>query len=285
MSKKISQLTQVSSLAGTELLPVVQSGSTKSATVQQISGANSNYYTHIYAGQQLATDTKAYDISGAGNDGTFGANLSAKNAWVDNEFLVTINPFTAFTDSVVRLPNINFDYNAGEIIIGMWIGRITPEGSAVEFLGDGGFSVSFPGWSVRVTTTGKVQLKLADGTNTYFSGTTTATAFDGTVHSVGFVINGVGKNAYIWVDEVLDVNGTALNSGNPIDTRNSNTVNIGSSLPASAASTTGIATQTNLLALLRLSAGKSMPSTAALTSMFQALRRNPEKLVKASVFE
>lgn len=285
MAKKISQLPAASSLTGAELVPIVQGGVNCSATVQQISGANSNYYTHIYAGQQLSTDTKAYDISGIGNDGTFGANLSVANAWTNAGYVSTVDPAGGATDSVIRMPNMNLDYNAGEILIGWWLGIITPEGAAVEFMGDGGFSTTYPGWGMRVSTTGKAQLKLADATNTYFSGTTTATAFAAaTVGSVGFAINGVGKNASIWVNEVLDVNATSLNSGNAIDTRNSNTVNMGTTLPNSAASTTGIATRTRALVLIRLPAGSSMPSSATLTSTFQALRRNPSKLVLDSVF-
>ena len=200
----------------------------------------------------------------------------------------TIDPAGGATDSVLRFPNMNLDYNAGEKLVGLWIGKITPEGAAVEFMGDGGFSTTYPGWGIRVSTLGKAQLKLADATTTYFGGTSTSTVFDGNLHSLGFTINGQDRNACLYVDEVLDATYAggplALNSGNPIDTRNANTVNLGTTLPNSAASTVGIATQTRCLVLLRLPANVAMPSTGVMTTLFKQIRSNPGKLITRGAF-
>ena len=84
---------------------------------------NINYFFHGYAGDQLSTDTKFYDKSGAGNDGSLGANLSVGNAWANPGFISTINPVGGSTDSVIRLPNLNFDYNAGEKQAMYWLGK------------------------------------------------------------------------------------------------------------------------------------------------------------------
>jgi hypothetical protein len=104
----------------------------------------------------------------------------------------------------------------------------------------------------------------------------------------GFTINGQDKTACLYTDEALDATYSGgpltLNSGNPIDTRNANTVNIGTTLPASAASTTGIIVQTRALALVRLPAGHAMPSTGTLINVFKQLRANPGKPVLKSAF-
>lgn len=246
------------------------------------STASPYYFFHGEAAGDVG-ESKFNDISGKLNDGVFGANLSIANAWTNAGYVSTVDPAGGATNSVIRIPAVNLDYNAGESLFGIWIGIITPEGSNVEFMGDGGFSTTYPGWGVRVTTAGKAQLKLADATNTYFSGTTTATAFAAaTLGSCGFLINGTAKTASIWVNEVLDVNATSLNSGNAIDTRTTNTVNIGTTLPAAAASTTGIATQTRALALLRFGAGVAVPSLATLTALQVDFRNDPTKRISAA---
>lgn len=244
-----------------------------------------SYFFHGYAGGQVADDTKFYDISGAGNDGTFGADLAAP--WANAGYVSTEDPTGGATNKTIRLPNFNLDYTAGEKLIGWWLGKITPEGSAVEFIGDGGFNTTYPGWSIRVSTGGKAQFKLADGSNTYFSGSSSATAFDGNLHSLGFVVDGAGRKGYIWVDDALDSNfssGSQFNSGNAIDTRNANTVNLGTSLPEAAASTTGIVTINRALVLCKLPAATALPAIPTITSVFQALRRDPSKRILASAF-
>lgn len=246
------------------------------------------YHFHGYADDQITGDSKFFDRTALGNHGVRGANLTEAQMFANAGYMSTIDPIGGATDSVIRLPNINLDYNSGEKIILWWLGKITPEGAAVEFMGDGGFSTSYAGWSIRVSTTGKMQLKLADATSTYFSGTSTSTAFDGSLHSIGVTLDGAARKACVWVDETLDAlnpaGPIALNGGNPIDTRNSNTFNIGTNLPASAGSTSGIATQTRGLHILRLSTTDVMPSHAVLTNVFKQLRVNPSKPILGGAF-
>lgn len=103
---------------------------------------NVKYFAHLFAGNQIVGDPKLYDISGAGNDGTFGANLSNANAWTNAGYATTINPTGGATDSVIRMPSFNFDYNGGEKFIMWWLGKCTPEGASASLLGDG-FSATF----------------------------------------------------------------------------------------------------------------------------------------------
>lgn len=248
---------------------------------------HARYHFCASAIDQIAGDSKMFDRSSLLNHGIRGANLTDAQLFATAGYFSTINPVGGSTDSVIRIPNMNLHYNGNEKLIGYFLGKITPEGASVEFMGDGGFSVSYPGWSIRVSTTGKAQFKLSDGTNTYFSASTSATVFDGNLHSLGFAINSVTKLAYMWVDEVLDSNftsGSLLNSGNAIDTRNANTVNLGTSLPNAAASTEGIIVQDRALHLLRLGANDPFPAVATLTSVFQQLRADPGKPILWNAF-
>ncbi len=287
MAKKISQLTAATSLSGSELIPVVQSGTTKSATMQQIAGVNSSYYFHGYAGAQIVGDPKFYDISGAGNDGSFGAHLSNANAWANAGYVSTVNPTGGSTDSVIRMPALNFDYNAGEKIIMWWLGKCTPEGSSVSLLGDG-FNATYPGMRIRCNTAGTLQIIAVDTSGSGFSSTPSEVPFDGNLHSFAVVLDGQAKKFGIWVDETYaaSLGGayTTFDGGNARDTRTSNTFNIGTSVPAVAGSTEGVACQTRAFVLLKLPAAKTIPSIATLTPVFQALRRNPAKRILASVF-
>jgi hypothetical protein len=242
---------------------------------------NTSYLFHGFAPNQ-ADDTMFRDISGNGNDGAFGADLVAP--WANAGYVSTEEPAGGDTDESIRIPAVNLHYDGGESLLVWWLGKITPEGSNVEFMGDGGFSNSYPGWSIRVSTTGKAQLKIGNASAQYFSGASTATAFDGTLKSVGLLINGTAKTASIWVEDALDVSASSLNSGASIDTRTTNTVNIGTSVPASAASTVGIVTQTRACAILKFGVGQPLPTSGQITTAFQALRRNPSRPLLKTAF-
>ncbi len=243
---------------------------------------NTSYFFHGFAPNQ-ADDTKFRDISGNGNDGAFGANLAAP--WANAGYVSTEDPAGGSTDESIRIPAVNLDYNAGESLLVWWLGKVTPEGADVEFLGDGGVTTTYPGVGVRVKTTGKAQLKLCDSVSaSYFSGTSTASAFDGTLHSMGFLVNGTAKTGSIWIDDVLDVNASSMNSGNAIDTRTANTFNIGTVVPASAASTVGIVTQTRALVILKFGVGQPLPTSGQIANAFAALRRNPSRPLLKTAF-
>lgn len=245
------------------------------------------YHFHGYAGDQITGDSKFFDRTALGNHGVRGANLSEAQMFANAGYMSTIDPVGGATDSVIRLPNLNFDFLGGEKMIAYWLGKVTPEGTDQPVFGDGG-SATYPGFRAICKTTGKLQIALYDSdSDTAFSGTTVNTVFDGTLHSFAFVFDGQAKKYGFWTDEIYDTGlggvYATLTSGS-IDCRNSNTLNIGQASPASAASTFGIATQTRALAILRLSATDAVPSIATLTNVFKQLRANPSKPILGGAF-
>lgn len=249
--------------------------------------AHSAYFHHSFAGNQTSADSALYDISGNIADGLPGADLAAMWDVVDDTlFAVTADPDTGVTDSVIRLPNLNPDYNGGEKIIGWWLGHVTAEVAAAEMMGDG-TATSGPGIAVRINTNGTHQLVLSDGTTTTFSGSASVAVADGELRSLAFAINGEDKTYCLWTDDVPFSNVAtyqSLASGVERDTRNANTWNIGCARPKSAASTAGIVTQTRALVMCRLGADDEMPSVARLTQIFKALRRAPGHLIRSDAF-
>lgn len=195
---------------------------------------------------------------------------------------------TTGTDSSLRLPSLNFDYSGGEKLLVWWLGKVATPASTVQVMGDGS-SATYPGLNVRATSTGKWQLNLIDATNSIFSNTTTGTAFDGALHSFGFMVDGSAKQYGAWTDGVYDANlGGAyatLGGGTVVDTRTSNTFNLGTSLPAIALSTTGTIVQTRALAILRMPATAITPTIPTVTLLFQQLCANPGVLITNSAFD
>lgn len=256
--------------------------------VSLVDGAGNTYpltvsqycHYHGFAGQQIAGDPVFYDLAGT-NHGVFGANLSNANAWATAGYVSTIDPTGGATDSVIRIPSLNFDYAGGEKLVVWWLGYGTPEGSDVAMLGDGSATTTAKGVRLRMKTTGKYDLSLFGATQG-FSGDSNGIVFDGTLHSLGFVFDGAAKTHGLWSDDVYHPSmGSVLqtfSSATAFDTTNSNTFNIGSPFPASAASTTGAAIKTRALAIYRLPASAPAPTVAQVTALFKALRANPGKL-------
>ena len=241
-------------------------------------------YFHGFAGQQIVGDPKFYDLAGS-NHGVFGANLSNANAWATAGYVSTIDPTGGATDSVIRIPALNFDYAGGEKLIVWWLGYATPEGSDVAMLGDGSATTTAKGVRLRMKTTGKYDLSLFGATQG-FSGDSDGAVFDGTLHSLGFAFDGAAKTHGLWSDDVYHPSmGSVLqtfSSSTAFDTTNSNTFNIGSPFPASASSTTGAATKTRAMCIYRLPANETMLTVAEITALFQQLRANPSKLALAT---
>lgn len=250
-------------------------------------GPHPRYHFHGYAGDQIVGDGKFFDRTALGNHGVRGANLSDAQMFANAGYVTTIDPAGGATDSVIRLPNLNFYHLGGEKLILFWKGKATPEGTDQAFIADGG-SATYPGFRMICKSSGSLQVALYDslgGSN--FTGTTSATPFDGTLRSVGMMIDGTAKKWCAWVDGTIDamfsgVYGNFALGGT--DTRNANTVNIGQGAPASAASTNGMATQTRALHILRLSAADTMPPVATMSAIMAQLHANPSKPILGSAF-
>lgn len=245
------------------------------------------YHFHGFAGNQIAGDSKFFDLSG-GNHGVRGANLSDAQMFASPGYVSTLDPIAGATDSTIHIPAINFDYDRGEKLIIWWFGSASPEAADVPFLGDGyGTAEGQHGFRVRIKTNGKFDMALWGATQG-FSGTSSGTPFDGTSHSMALCIDGQSQKWGAWTDEVYEPSfGSELwpfNPGKSFDTKSSNTLNIGSSYPASANNAAGIAVKTRALVILRLPSAAAMPPPATLTAVFEQLRANAGKLIVASAF-
>lgn len=245
------------------------------------------YHFHGFAGNQFAGDSKFFDLTGI-NHGIRGANLSDAQMFADSGYVSTVDPAPGATDSAIRIPAINFDYAGGEKLIVWWLGAGIPEGADVPVMGDGyGTGSVQHGWRLRMKADGKFDLALW-GDIQENSGPSHTVVFDAALHSLAFAFDGTARAHGMWVDEIHHASfGSSLASfggGAVIDTRSSNTVNVGASRPASASTTDGAAIKTRALVLIRLPAAYSMPSVATLSMLFGQLRANPAKLILASAF-
>lgn len=242
------------------------------------------YHFHGYAGGQVAGDGKFFDLSGI-NHGIRGTNLSDAQMFTTAGYVSTVDPASGLTDSVIRIPSINFDYNSGEKLIVYWLGKVTAEASQQHIIGDG-YSTSVRGWGITSTSAGKLQV-IMSGASQGYSGTSSTTLFDGALHSFGVIMDGENRQYSVWSDDALDanfVNGyLSFNSGNDYDVASTSTVNIGAASP-SPGGTSGIATATRALVIMRLPASYAAPAISDLTDAFKQLRTNPGKLILASAF-
>jgi hypothetical protein len=242
------------------------------------------YHFHGYAGGQLPDDDKFNDMTGL-NNAFRGANLSVSQLWTTNAgYASTIDPVSGTSDSVLRIPNLNYDYAGGEKLIIWWLGKVVAEGATARMMGDG-YGTTAGQWGIRVHlgADGKIQFVINDAAELYSS--IPSVSISGRLASFAIALDGQGKRFGMWIDEAYMLSeGTYTSFGaSAIDTRNSNTFNIGTSFAAGAGSS-GIATATRALAILRLPTSYTMPSVGALTSVFQQLRSNPGKLILSGAF-
>jgi hypothetical protein len=220
------------------------------------------------------------------NNAFRGANLSVIDLWTKNAgYASTVDPASGATDSALRIPNLNFDYAGGEKLIIWWLGKVTAEASANRIMGDGyGTTAGQYGIRITLSTAGIIAFVLGDAADVFSSNA--HKSISGRLASFALAIDGSTKKQGIWVDEEYSLTEGAYSSlgATAVDTRNSNTFNIGTSFPASASSTAGISMATRALVILRLPTTYAMPSVGTLTSVFQQLRSNPGKLILAGAF-
>lgn len=242
------------------------------------------YCFHGFAGNQVPGDPRFFDIS-SGNHGVFGGNLSIAAAWANAGYVSTVDPASGATDSVIRIPAVNFDYSGGEKLIVWWLGAATPEGSDVTLMGDGSSTTAGnQGVRIRMNASGKMSLVLYGQGNSGFSGTTSVVPFDGTIHSFAVVFDGAKKKYGFWVDDVIDPaipnEYAPFNTGTDVDTKTTNTWNVGAASRAPGG-TEGSAVKTRALVILRLPQSVDLPMVSELTPMFKALRANPSGRISA----
>ncbi len=250
--------------------------------------ANVGYFFHGFAGTQVIGDPKFYDISGSNNHGEFGGNLSNAAAWAVDGHVSTVNPIGGATDSVIRMPGLNLDYVGGEKFFMWWLGKVTAEGSAQTFLGDG-ISATYPGFRCRINSNQTAQLVLTSAANVSVFSENSEIMGDGNQHSFACVVDGANRSYGMWMDEIFEHSlfdryvpfGAAVGATGPaIDTRNNTTFNIGTTAPRIAASADGIASQTRALAIVRFGAHEEVPGVPFMTEICKALRYAPGRLIQ-----
>lgn len=248
------------------------------------------YHFHGFAPNQINSDLKFYDYSGALNDGTFQAQLTAANAWANAGFLTQADPSGVGNLWLVALPALTFDYLAGDSLFIFWRGMATPEGGNSPLMGNTS-GTSANGIRVVVSSAGKLQVNAyqASGALSRFGGTSTATVFEAaTAHSFALAIDGVtGKHCY-WADGVRDAAYSSgfltFGSGGIIDTASSTTLKLGGDGATSGSVQLGVACRTQSLVILEGRNGLGTPAVADLDLLVANLHRNPQKLVLASAW-
>ena len=240
-----------------------------------------HYFCHCFAGNHWSGDSRLHD-GAAGNHFVPGAHLPLASLWGTPGVASTLTPVTGALNSVLRAPALNYDYMGGEKLILWWYGQCAPHASLDRsFLGDGN-STSIPGVRIRCKVNGKFDVSMADATVARFSAEHPQVVFDGTPHSVAFAIDGTTKTYAMWADEVLystaAPNYMDFVGKQAVDPRTTATFNVGSA--RSTGHTDGIAVQTRALAIMRLPATATMPTTTALTALFTQMRAAPHKLIR-----
>lgn len=288
MGIEIDLMTDGAPAQSSDNLAASRSGSPVRLTPDDIGDrvlANAAYHFAGFAGDQIAGDGKFFDRSGMGNHGVRGADLSDANMFANAGYVSTVNPTGGATDSVIRMPNLNFDYAGGEKLLLWWLGLATPEGSDARILGDGRTATSRPGISIRAKSTGKIDAWMygAGGTSGA-TGISTSTVFDSTLHSFAFWFDGENKQYGVWVDEAVDIAIGSFDVGTVHDTTNANTFNIGTSDPVTGVTHDGIACQTRAFHMLRLSSTDTALTQGEITNLLAQLRANPGAAVLGRAF-
>jgi len=239
------------------------------------------YFCHLNAATLTADDGTWYDASGAGNNASRGANLSIAQMAAVGGYATVVAPVTGTLDSVLHLPSLNFDFNAGEALLIYWRGKMAAPAAQVNLMGDSESNFR-NGFKLRIATSGKVDLAMysATGPTNLFGPAGTANLADGAAHDFAVLIDGSAKTLNRWEDGVL-VGTTAAFGASGCDTTNTNDFMLGAGykVPTNA---TGIAASTRCMAMLRWGAAWTKPTAAQVTTAVQRLRSNPSRLLTAS---
>lgn len=241
--------------------------------------AHPNYLFHGCARLQTNIDPTFGNLMG-GSDASFAASLPRADAWasVASGFVATLN----VANGNIAVPAPNFDYNAGEKLLVVWVGQMTPEGADTGIMGTSGAS-SLKGIRIRAKTTGEMNFVLYDsvGPVSLFSNTTSYDAAGrcfvaSEAHSFAVLIDGAARSHTMWVDEAINRAAASLGAGADCDTLTSSPWNIG-------CTTTGgtdcAVVNTSVFALFKWTAAQAAPAAADITEVLKQIRKNPTRLV------
>lgn len=245
------------------------------------------YVCHFYAPLACDSDTKARDISGALNDGSFQANLSAATAWATAGFLTQPNPSVSGELSLVQFPAVSWDWSAGDCLFIFWMGRGTPEGSDAPMFGDSAGAGLRSGFKLMVTPGGNVKSMVYQNPSTSVYGPVSSAAVvsSSVTHSFAICVVSDGGMCY-WSDGVRNaghVAGYLKPSGAPVSTINAAPVYLGGDGYAPGGVQNGMALQTRALVVLK-GRRNNIPTVESMDVLVAALHRNPQALVSADAW-
>ena len=241
---------------------------------------SNDYWMHLSSINLFDGQSVVDDLSNSINHLTAGADLSSTQLNANEGFVSTVNPAGGAEDSVLRGAPLQFDYVGGESLVVMWKGEITPEASNQVFLGDT-HSSGVQGVAFRVNTNGTCSFFIGNSAGSSFSGGSVGSPFDGTIHSFGFVLDGKART-YLWyIDGVQQTQErNSFSSGTVRDSKSIATFNLGTGASKAVGGTTGIATKTKNLAVLRT---YSTIDYAAITQKMEAFDLDSTNLIQGDL--
>lgn len=255
------------------------------AYLQAQTNRSYNFF-HGYAENQLLGDQVFFDISGNNNHAVPGANINkgagAGQLFGNAGYLTTATPAGGAADTSLRAPNLNFNYLGGEKIFVILQANMATPAANTNILGDGyGTSSTQRGIAVASTTLGKAYIAVYGATAKVGNGST-ATVFDGTLHTFAFYLDGSTRQYGQWVDGNYDAAFAGeykpFYQSDTLDTINSNTFNMGATSPAPGSTSQpvgGNAIKLRTVSIYRFPASYPQPSVATLTTAVNAIMANP----------
>jgi len=245
------------------------------------------YFTHLFAGNQLADDDKVYDISGAQGHATRETDLSVSELWTTLAgYASTLDSSAVDGSRLTRLalPALNWDWMGGESLFIWWLGKCTKEGSSTNLMGNCRGAAGENGFRVRVASTGALGLTMSEGaTATTTFTVSTLLPFDGALHSIGFWFDGVRRLGYSYVDETQQVGGNSptgdmLPTSAQVSAGTDKLILGGDSLLTGGA-TSAIAQSTRALAILKFAATDTTPTAEQVRQAMLQLRADPSRVL------
>lgn len=288
--------TEAAQLLATGLFSDVDATQLPEQKVVAISGVVSNdgnlvhprYFTHLYAGGQLADDDKVYDISGAQGHATRETDLSVSALWTTRAgYASTLDSSAVDGSRLTRLalPALNWNWMGGESLFIWWLGKCTKEGASTNLMGNCRGAAGENGFRVRVASTGAVGFTMSEGaTATTTFTVSTLLPFDtGALSSVGFWLDGVRRLGYSYVNETQQVGGNSptgdmLPTSAQVSAGTDKLILGGDSLLTGGA-TSAIAQSTRALVILKFAPTDTTPTAEQVRQAMLQLRADPSRVL------
>lgn len=164
-------------------------------------------YIGFYPGMQAGSDTNLTDRSGAGNNATFGSDLTIGEAWATAGRFSTVEDTGGTQNNAANLSNgVGFNFNpATESLLIFAKVTITAPAGTRPLVGNSNGTPN-KGFGLKVTAAGKARFDLhRTGADTIIN-TSSATLADASLHSFALALDAIAKTATVYIDGVVDTN-------------------------------------------------------------------------------